>query len=169
MATTYTSNLKLAKPAVADRYWDVPLNANTSAIDALAPIAGLAVTLHETPSTTLTVAISAGKYRKADGSIATYAGSSSTSITAASTKVLYLDASGTLQVQASYPATTHVRLATVVADTTTIASITDDRVSAAVSLFTGLVNAADDAAAAAASVPIGGLYHNAGAVRVRLT
>lgn len=32
----------------------------------------------------------------------------------------------------------------------------------------GLVNAADDSAAAAASVPVGGVYHNAGALRVRL-
>lgn len=32
-----------------------------------------------------------------------------------------------------------------------------------------LVNAANDAAAAAAGVQINGLYHNAGAVRIRLT
>jgi hypothetical protein len=35
--------------------------------------------------------------------------------------------------------------------------------------FDNLVNAADDVAAAAADVPIGALYHNAGAVRVRLS
>jgi hypothetical protein len=34
--------------------------------------------------------------------------------------------------------------------------------------FPGLVDAADDTAAAAAGVPIGQLYHNAGAVRVRI-
>ncbi len=32
-----------------------------------------------------------------------------------------------------------------------------------------LVNAANDSAAAAAGVPVNGLYHNSGAVRVRLT
>jgi hypothetical protein len=35
--------------------------------------------------------------------------------------------------------------------------------------FSGLVNAASDSAAAAAGVGIGGVYHNAGALRVRLT
>ena len=36
-------------------------------------------------------------------------------------------------------------------------------------LPTVLKSAANDAAAATAGVPVGGLYHNAGAVRVRLT
>jgi hypothetical protein len=36
-------------------------------------------------------------------------------------------------------------------------------------LPTVLTSAANDAAAATAGVPVGGLYHNAGAVRVRLT
>jgi hypothetical protein len=35
--------------------------------------------------------------------------------------------------------------------------------------FTGLGNYASDAAAATGGVAVGGLYHNAGAVRVRLT
>lgn len=35
--------------------------------------------------------------------------------------------------------------------------------------LSGLANAANDAAAATASVPIGGIYHNAGELRVRLT
>jgi hypothetical protein len=35
--------------------------------------------------------------------------------------------------------------------------------------FDNLVNAANDTAAATAGVPVGALYHNAGAVRVRLT
>lgn len=34
---------------------------------------------------------------------------------------------------------------------------------------TSLKSAANDAAAATAGVPVGGLYHNSGAVRVRLT
>ena len=36
-------------------------------------------------------------------------------------------------------------------------------------VFSGLKNAASDVAAAAAGVPMNGLYHNAGAVRVRIT
>lgn len=35
--------------------------------------------------------------------------------------------------------------------------------------FSGLINAASDSAAASAGVPIGGVYHNAGALRVRLS
>ncbi len=35
--------------------------------------------------------------------------------------------------------------------------------------LSGMVDAANDAAAATAGVPVGGLYHNAGAVRIRLT
>jgi len=35
--------------------------------------------------------------------------------------------------------------------------------------FDNLTDAADDTAAATAGVPIGSLYHNSGAVRVRLT
>jgi hypothetical protein len=35
--------------------------------------------------------------------------------------------------------------------------------------LSGLVNAADDTAAAAAGVPVGGVYHNGGALRFRLT
>lgn len=35
-------------------------------------------------------------------------------------------------------------------------------------IFTGLVNAVDDTAAASGGVPLGGLYHNAGAARIRL-
>lgn len=35
-------------------------------------------------------------------------------------------------------------------------------------ILTGLANAADDAGASAAGVPVGGVYHNAGVLRVRL-
>jgi hypothetical protein len=129
MSTTYTANIKIGKPALADTGWSTPLNANCDTLDALAPVGGLAVTLHEVPSSTLNVAVAAGSYVQQDGTIGTYAGTSSQAITASTTKVLYLDltASGALTVAAAYPSTAHVRLATVVAGGSTISSITDNR------------------------------------------
>jgi hypothetical protein len=129
MSTTYTPNAKLGQPALGDTGWSTPLNANSTALDGLAPVGGLCVTLHEVPSASLNVAVAAGQYVQQDGTIGTFAGSSSQAITASATKVLYLDltASGALTVAASYPTTAHVRLATVVAGSSTITSITDNR------------------------------------------
>lgn len=129
MATSYTTNTHLGKPAVADRNWNTPLNANFDALDVLAPLGALAVVTAEVPSTTLNVRVSAGKYQKADGTVGTYAGTSSQAMTTAATNYLYLTDVGTLTVNTTgYPTTAHVRLATVVAGATTITSITDDRV-----------------------------------------
>ena len=129
MSTTYTPNIQLGQPAVGDRTWNVPLNANCSTLDALAPVGGLCVTLHEVPAASLNVSVAAGSYVKQDGTVGSYAGTASQAITASSTKVLYLDgtASWALTVGAAYPATAHVRLATVVAGGSVIVSITDNR------------------------------------------
>jgi hypothetical protein len=129
MSTTYTANIKLGQPALGDTGWSTPLNNNCTTLDGLAPVGGLAVTLHEVPSSTLNVAVAAGNYVQQDGTVGTYAGTGSQAITASATKVLYLDltASGALTVAASYPSTAHVRLATVVADSSTITSVTDNR------------------------------------------
>jgi hypothetical protein len=130
MSTTYTSNVKLGKPALGDTGWSTPLNANCDALDGLAPVGGLAVTLTEVPSASLNVKVAAGNYIQQDGTVASYAGASSQAITASTTKVLYLDltASGALSVAASYPSAAHVRLATVVAGSPTISSVTDNRI-----------------------------------------
>lgn len=127
---TYTPNTQLAMPAPGDRIWNVPINGNSQILDALAPVGELAVITTEVPSATLNVAISAGNYLRQDGTIGTYAGTSSQAIAATSTTVLYLDltASGALTIGASYPATAHVRLATIVTGSSTITSITDNRV-----------------------------------------
>ena len=84
---------------------------------ALAPVGGLAVTTHEQPSASLLVDVAPGSYVKQDGSIGSYAGVSGQAITLSTTKSLYLDgtASWALVVGSSFPATPHVRLATVVA------------------------------------------------------
>jgi hypothetical protein len=129
MPTTYTPNAKIPEPQVGDTGWGPPVIASAAVLDALNAVGDLCVTLHETPSTTLAVAVAAGQYVAQDGTIATYAGTASQAITLSSTKVLYLDltASGALVVGASYPTTAHVRLATVVAGSASITSITDNR------------------------------------------
>jgi hypothetical protein len=131
MANTYTPNIQLALPATGDRTWNVPVNGNAETLDALAPVGALAVITTEVPSATLNVHVAAGNYLRQDGTIGTYAGSTSQSMTNSATNYLYLDLtnSGTLIVNTSgFPTTAHVRLATVIAAASTITSITDMRV-----------------------------------------
>jgi hypothetical protein len=129
MATSYTSNAKLGKPAVADRNWNVALNANADALDALSPVGKLCVTSTEIPSASLKVQVAAGTYQKGDGSVGTFAGAASLALGACQTSSLYLTASGILTVSTNgYPTTSHIRLGTVVTGPSTISSISDDRV-----------------------------------------
>ncbi len=131
MANTYTPNVQLAMPAPGDRTWNVPVNSNAYVLDALAPVAALAIVSTEVPSATLNVHVAPGSYLGQDGTIGTYAGSVSQPMTSSATNYLYLDLtnSGTLVVNTSgFPATPHVRLATVVAGSSSIMSIADARV-----------------------------------------
>src|SRR4051812_12253481 len=125
MSTTYTANKKLGQPATADRSWDGPLNANAALLDADA-LGGLCVTLHEVPSTTLNVAVSAGSFRSASGVVVAYVGTASVAMTTATTNYVYLTDAGILTVSTSaFPAGNIVPLAAVVAGATTISSIAD--------------------------------------------
>jgi hypothetical protein len=129
MATSYTNKTKLGKPAVADRNWNVPLNANADLLDALAPVGGLCVSLTEVPSASLNVCVALGNYQKRDGTVGTFSGAATFPVGASQTSSLYLTDAGALTVSTSgYPATSHVRLATVVTSGTTVTSINDDRV-----------------------------------------
>ena len=131
MANTYTSNVQLVMPAPGDRTWNVPVNGNAQVLDGLAPVGALAVVTAEVPSATLNIHVAAGNYVRQNGTIGTYAGSVSQAMTVSATNYLYLDLtnSGALVVNTSgFPATAHVRLATVVAGVTTITSIADSRV-----------------------------------------
>ena len=128
MSTTYTANTKLAQPALGDTGWSTPLNNNCDdARRSTARSAAWCVTTNEVPSTTLNVAVAAGTVVAQDGTTVTYAGTSSQAITASTTKVLYLDGTRRAGGRAAYPTTPHVRLATVVAGSSTITSITDNR------------------------------------------
>lgn len=130
MASSYTSKIGLNKPADNDTAWGTPLRANYDQIDVLGAVGPLAVCQTEFPSTTLNVKVAAGNYRKSDGTIVSYAGTSSQAMTASNTNYVYLTDSGTLTVSTSaFPSATFiVRLATVVAGGSTITSVTDSRV-----------------------------------------
>jgi len=133
MATTYTNHLKLGKPGVADRHWNIPVNANADALDALSPIGGLCVSPSEIPSASLIVQVAPGRFQKRDGTIGAFAGAPSVALPPNQTCSLYLTDAAALTISTDgYPAAAHVPLATVVASATSIASVTDDRLVCAV-------------------------------------
>lgn len=131
VATSYTPNTGMGIPAAGDRTWNVPLSYDLALLDAMNAIGSGGVQTTEVPSTTLNVKIAAATYKRQDGSISTYAGIASKAMTASSTNYLYLDLtnSGALVVNTTgFPATAHVRLAVVVAGSSSITSIADARV-----------------------------------------
>jgi hypothetical protein len=130
MSTSYTTNTSLGKPALNDAAWNVVLNSNFDLIDAAAAFGSLAVAAAESPSATLNVKVSAGFFRKSDGTLVSYAGTATQAVTASATNYVYLTDSGTLTVNTTgFPAATfHVRLATVAAGTSTVTSVADSRV-----------------------------------------
>jgi hypothetical protein len=129
MSSTFTTYVGMEIPGTNDTGWDVPIRATINTIDGLSAVGSLAVALAEHPSASLNVKVAAGSFRKSDGTIVSYAGTSSQAMTASNTNYLYLTDAGVLTVNTTgFPASTfHVRLATVVADTGTITSITDAR------------------------------------------
>jgi hypothetical protein len=128
MATTYSLKIGLHKPAAGDRGWDVPILATFDKLDSAGGVGPLAVQQTETPSTTRNVKVAAGKYRKADGTWASYAGTSSFTVTASGTRKLYLTDAGVLTDGAAFPGTDYVPLATIVTGVSTITSITEERI-----------------------------------------
>lgn len=129
MATTYTTRAKFAKPGPADREWNVPLNANADAIDALAPVGGLCVTPAECPSTSLRLHAAPGRFQRDDGNVGVFGGSMSIAIPPDTTSYIYLTNLGDLIVSASgFPSTSHVPLAIAITDASCVVSVTDLRV-----------------------------------------
>jgi hypothetical protein len=125
---TFTNNLNLQMPGTADRHWDVPLNANTVALDQQAALGTLAVSLTEVPSASLNVKVSAGIYRKGDGTLLSYPGTSARALTANALNYIYLTDSGVLTVNTTgWPTGNIVALATVLAGASTITTINDQR------------------------------------------
>ena len=128
MATTYTQNTRLARPGPADRDWNIPLNANADAIDALAPLGGLCVATTEIPSATLNVQAAAGRYQRRDGTIGVFEGASIPLAANATTHVYLTDAGVPTTSTTGLPTTSHVPLAVVVTGASTVTSVTDLRV-----------------------------------------
>jgi hypothetical protein len=135
MADTFTANLGLRLMAYGDGApgsgtptWDTLLNAVISALDGLGALGPLGVALTENPSTSLNIKVAAGSFRKGDGSLITYAGTSSQAMTASQPNYVYLDDVGTLHVNITGFPPNCVRLAVVTAGASTITSIADARI-----------------------------------------
>jgi hypothetical protein len=130
MSSSYTTNNALAKPATGDTNWGATLNGDLDQLDVLGAIGPLAVAPHEVPSASLNVRVAAGSFRKADGTVVSYAGAASQAMTASATNYVYLTDAGVLTVVTTgFPAATSiVRLAVVTAGASTIAAIADARI-----------------------------------------
>ena len=130
MASTYTTRAGLAKPGAGDTSWNVTLNADLDSLDALAPLGALAVSPAERPSASLNVQVAGGVFVSSAGAYVVYAGTASQAVTASTTTYLWLTDAGVLSSGSAFPTagTKCVRLAAVVAGTSTITSITDARV-----------------------------------------
>lgn len=129
MSTT-TPNMGFILPTSGDRGYGPWIDGDFSQID-ISFLGALYTQETEDPSTTLHVAISPGNYQKQDGTIGTYAGTTSVTTTASTTNYLYLDltASGVLVVNTTgFPTTAHVRIATVNSGSSSINTIADARV-----------------------------------------
>lgn len=127
MATTYTTNARLQKPAAADRLWDVPLNANADYLDGLAAVGGLAVTSLEVPSASLSCRIAAGAYLKANGTVGSYAGGS-LALPANATSYIWLTDAGVLGSGSAWPTTANLPLAQVQTGPSAVLQVADARI-----------------------------------------
>lgn len=132
MATTYSPNCRLRTPALNDPGWKDALDADRAFFDAVPAIGGLCVVPAETPSSTLGVQVSAGAYRKSDGTVGTYGGGAF-SAPASATTYLWLTDAGVLTSGSAWPASSSavVRLASIVAGTASVV-VADSRVAATV-------------------------------------
>ena len=128
MATTYSTNARLQKPATSDRNWDVPINANVDALDGMSAIGGLVVTTTETPSATLNVAVSPGNFVNSCGLVVGFAGAAFLAIPASSTVAVWLTDAGVLSTGAAFPTSVHIRLAQVVSGPSSLIQVVDERI-----------------------------------------
>jgi hypothetical protein len=129
VTTTYRADTNLRKPGYNDSTWNVPLDLNFDDLDASPLYGGLCCSLTEVPSSSLNVKVAPGRFRKADGTLNTFAGSSSQALTASATNSVYLTDAGVLTVStAGWPTVFHVPLAVAVCGTGTVTSLTDSRV-----------------------------------------
>jgi hypothetical protein len=134
LATQRTARGPLFWSQYLDPRWDLVYAASFAGLGGVNAVGGLSVTpaalnADLTPAG-LNVRVGAGPYIKADGTAASYAGTASYAVAASTTARLWLDGSGALDSGSAWPGTAHTRLATVVAGTTDLTSVTDERVAA---------------------------------------
>ena len=132
---TFTSNLNLVLLATGARGWGDMVNATSNTLDGLTALGTLAVAPADIDpttgaSTSMRVKVSAGVFRKSDGTAVAFAGSAGTTLAASLLSYLYLDDAGNLQVNATgFPTGSNlVRLATVVTSASAVLRVTDQRV-----------------------------------------
>lgn len=126
---TRSARAKLSRLEFNERNWHLSLQSLVDSLDWANPLGSLVILPAELPSASLNVAVSAGSFRRSNGSLVAYAGTASQAITASSTAYLYLTDSGTLTVAGAWPSKGfYCPLAVVVAGASTISSITDARV-----------------------------------------
>lgn len=122
--STPTTNLKLLKPDLNEEGWGDTANDNYDALDAAPAVGWFAPTAG---STALTLDVAAGSYVKADGTVASFAGSTGLSVPTSATTLYWLADAGTVASGSSWPTTPHLRLASVTADGSAITGILDAR------------------------------------------
>jgi hypothetical protein len=128
VSTQYTNKLKLGYWQLNDQNWHLPFEADIVLLDGMAALTALCVTIHEDGgATSLNVDIAAGTYLKQDGTLGTVSATSKL-LAASTTKVIYVDDTGTVQVATSYPSTPCIPLATVTTGSAAVTAIVDNRV-----------------------------------------
>lgn len=123
-------------PLFAPQGWHEYMNANWDTLAGIAAIGDLAVQPRDydaaIQSSSLYVKVYAGNYAKADGTIGAYPGVASFLLPASTTSYLWLTDAGILTSGLTFPATAHVRLASVTTNSTRIIDMMDERVYASV-------------------------------------
>ena len=128
MSTQFEPNLGLGYWQLDDPNWHLPFQADIIMLGASA-LGQLAVSLTENPSASLHVNVSAGSYRKANGTLGTYAGSTSNALPNNATTMLWLTDGGTLTTGSAFPTTTaYVPIATVTTLAGLVTTIVDSRI-----------------------------------------
>jgi hypothetical protein len=125
---TYTARLGLILQYALQPDWGTNANGVFSTLDAQNALGSLAVSLHETPSTTLAVKVAAGAIRSAAGARIAVAANGNYALGASVTTSIWVTDAGVISsATTGFPAGNIVRLAVVTTDGTKVAGITDSR------------------------------------------
>lgn len=122
--STPTANLKLPKPDAMEEGWGDIANEVFDGLDAAPAVGWFAPTAGATP---LTLDFAPGSYVKADGTVAAFAGASGVSVPTSATTRYWLTDAGSVASGASWPTAAHLRLASVTASGSAIATLADAR------------------------------------------